>query len=234
MGAVKNNPEGLLLLAAGCALLLRSGGSIGRGEQSARRSQSTSYGARDRQYESDGRRQSGSRSAMTESMSRTADSAREYASDMGKTVSEKASAYASAVGDYADDARRTVADQSERIMQQAQGTLRRVLQEQPLAVAVLGLAAGAAVAAALPATSIERQTLGPAGERLSEAATNTGEQLREATSKAGERLMDVAEERGLNAEGLKEAASDVAGTFGSAFRGEQSSQSDQSSGGSAP
>ena len=30
VGAVKSNPEGLLLLAAGCALLLRSGGSSGR------------------------------------------------------------------------------------------------------------------------------------------------------------------------------------------------------------
>jgi hypothetical protein len=29
MGAVRSNPEGLLLLAAGCALLLRSGSSMG-------------------------------------------------------------------------------------------------------------------------------------------------------------------------------------------------------------
>jgi hypothetical protein len=229
IGAVKNNPEGLLLLAAGCALMLRSGGSIVERRMSGQRAQSTSYGGRDWQYESNSRRQNRSGSGITESMSQAADSAREYASDMGRTVSEKTSAYASAIGDYADDARRTVADQSGRLVDQAQGTFRHMLQEQPLALAVLGLAAGAAVAAALPATAIERQTLGPAGERLSEVAASTGEQLREAASKAGEKLMDVADERGLNSDGLKEAASDVADAFGSAFRGEQGNEAGQGS-----
>jgi hypothetical protein len=60
---------------------------------------------------------------------------------------------------------------------------------------------------------MERETLGPAGKRLSEAATNAGERLSEAASAAGERLMAVAEERGVNADGLKEAARDVASTF---------------------
>ena len=83
-----------------------------------------------------------------------------------------------------------------------------------MAVAIAGLAAGAAVAAAFPATRMERETLGPAGQRLSEAASSAGERLSEAASAAGERLMSVAEEKGLNAAGVKEVARDVADTFG--------------------
>lgn len=234
LGAVKSNPEGLLLLAAGCALLMRSGGSSGRTNQASRRPASTGYGdGRHYTGEGDGRRQSRG-SGISESMSQAADSAREYASGVGRTVSETASTYASAVGDYAGEARRTIIDQSERLVEQArttaQGTISRVLQEQPLAVAVVGLAAGAAVAAAIPATAVERRTLGPAGERLSEAAASVGQNLSQAASKAGEKLMNVAEERGLNADGLKDVASDVADAFGSAFKGEQTSRGGQSSG----
>jgi hypothetical protein len=219
VGAVKSNPEGLLLLAAGCALLLRSGRAA--------------YPSRGSASEGDGRRQTES-SGISDSVSQAAGSARQYASDVGKSVSEKAANYASAIGDYADDARRTIVDQSEQFVEQArttvQGTISRVLQEQPLALALVGLAAGAAVAAALPATAVERRTLGPAGERLSEAAVSVGENLTQAASKAGEKLINAADERGLNAEGLKEVASDVAGAFGNALSGEQPGDQSSASG----
>jgi hypothetical protein len=112
-------------------------------------------------------------------------------------------------------------DQSSRIAGQAQSTIERIVREQPLAVAIAGLAAGAAVAAAFPATRFERETLGPAGKRLSEAASDAGERLTEAASAAGERLMTTAEDKGLNKEGLKEVARDVAGTFEKSFTGEE-------------
>jgi len=224
VGAVKSNPEGLLLLAAGCALLLRSAGLSGRSNYSSGRQVPGQGGTRGQSTVS----------GMTENLSQAADSARDYASELGKTVSDKASAYASTAADYADGARRTIVDQSERLVEQArttmQSTIGRVLQEQPLALAVAGLAAGAAVAAAFPATAVERQALGEAGERLSEAASNVGKNLSQAASKAGEKLMSVADERGLNAEGLKEVASDVASTFGDAFSGNKDSRGSQSSG----
>jgi len=212
VGAVKRNPEGLLLLAAGCALLLRSGGSTGSMD-SIRRTVPEGV------------------SHATDRARGAADRARGYASDLRDNVSETASAYASKasdyaskVGDYAEDARRMVADQSGRIAAQAQSglqsTVDRVLQRQPLAIALAGLAVGAAVAAAFPETDIEERTLGPAGERLSEAAAEAGRQLNEAASAASERLKSAAEERGLSAEGLKDMASEVAGTFGETLKGE--------------
>jgi len=179
---------------------------------------------------------------MRGEMSRAADTAREYASDVGKTLSDTADSvgktlsekadrvgktlsettdrYVSAAGEYVGDARQTIVDESERIAGQAQSMIERIVREQPLAVAIAGLAAGAAVAAAFPATRFERETLGPAGKRLSEAASDAGERLGEAASAAGERLMAAAEEKGLNKEGLKEVAGDVAGTFEKSFSGE--------------
>jgi ElaB/YqjD/DUF883 family membrane-anchored ribosome-binding protein len=237
MSAVKKNPEGLLLLAAGCALLLRSGSASGRssGEGSGQYRRyvgsQTGYGRSDQDWR------------MREGISRAADTAREYASDVGKTLSdtadnvgktisekadrvgqtlsETADRYVSAAGEYAEDARQTIMDQSSRIAGQAQSTIERIVREQPLAVAIAGLAAGAAVAAAFPATRFERETLGPAGKRLSEAASDAGERLTEAASAAGERLMTTAEDKGLNKEGLKEVARDVAGTFEKSFTGEE-------------
>jgi hypothetical protein len=233
MSAVKKNPEGLLLLAAGCALLLRSGSTSAQG---------SSYGSS--QY----KRYSGSQTGydgndqdwrMREGMSRAADTARGYLSDtadnVGKTLSEKADRvgkslsettdrYVSAAGEYAEEARQTIVDQSGRIAEQAQSTVERIVREQPLAVVIAGLAAGAAVAAAFPATRFERETLGPAGQRLSEAATSAGERLSEAASAAGERLMTAAEEKGLNKEGLKQVARDVAGSFEKSSSGDQPDQ----------
>jgi hypothetical protein len=163
---------------------------------------------------------------------------------MTDRVSETASAYASSAADYAssaaghaagymDDARRAVSSQSGRIARQTQSTLQdtinRVVQEQPFAVALAGLAAGAALAAAFPTTDIEKRTLGPAGERMTEAAQQFRDQLREGAAKAGEQLKSVAEERGLNAEGFTEVAREAAGAFGSAFSGEQSGRSAQQS-----
>jgi hypothetical protein len=229
MGAVKSNPEGLLLLAAGCALLLRSGASR-RSAHTNERLRSTGIG-RERMSENYAPRQTGA--GISETISQAADSARDYAVDVSKAVTDKAGTYASTVGEYADDAWR----QSERFVVQArntvQDTINRVLQDQPLAVAVVGLAAGAAVAAAFPATAVERRTLGPAGERLTDAAASAGQQLGQAAFKAGERLMDAADQRGLNTEGLKDVASDVAGAFGSTFTGEKGRSGQSASSGSA-
>lgn len=230
MGAVKSNPEGLLLLAAGCALLMRSG-SLGSGLFGG--SQARGQGSQQR---SDYSSQRGTVGGIADAASESADRARRYVADVGNTVSETAKDYASSIGNYAADAQRAVVDNSERLMEQArstvQGTVSRVLQEQPLSLVLLGLATGAAVASVLPRTSVERETLGAVGERVAEFAGNVRENLGEAASQAGEKLKQVADERGLNAEGLKEVAQDVAGAFGSAFRGEDTEETgkQQSSG----
>jgi len=103
-----------------------------------------------------------------------------------------------------------------------------MVREQPWAVAVTGLLAGAAVAAIFPPSRIERRALGGVSERLRSAASSMGEQVIDAGLKAGERLSEVAEERGLTTEGLKEAARDVGETFSSALGGEESASAPRS------
>jgi hypothetical protein len=229
LGAAKSNPEGLLLLAAGLALLMRSGGSSG----SRMYSQSSSGDEHFQHYPG---RSGGWR--VPEAVSQATQTARDYAAErvssvgerisgMGEQVREAAGSYAASATNLASEAGRNVTDHSMRFAQQAQsrvqGSVNRVLQEQPLAVVLAGLAAGAAVAAMFPTTQMEQRALGPAGERVADFAERTGDQLKEAASKAGERLMSAAEERGLNADGLKEVAREVAGAFGSSFSGEQGS-----------
>ena len=223
VGAVKNNPEGLLLLAAGCALLMRTSGASKSHSRDAR-----VYGRNDMTQ----RGREARVRTVGERLSETAQSAGDYASDIGESVVETASSYASSVSGYADDVARATAERSGQLARQAQSTARdtinRVVQEQPLTVALVGAAAGVAVAAAFPATDLENRTLGPTGERLRDAAGRAGEQLKDAATKAGQRLAAAADERGLNTEGLKEVARDVGETFSSALEGEDASQTPQS------
>jgi hypothetical protein len=222
MNTVRRNPEGLLVLAAGCALLMRGGSAKASGF-------STNI---DRANgEATGRVSGGTtRSGVADRVSDAAS----FVSDVKDRVTDTASSYADSVSDYASEAAQNLSDQSLRLKQQAQSSLQsgmeRMLREQPLAVAILGVAAGAAVAAVLPTTSVENQALGGAREALADAANKVGENVMGAAGAAGERLKTVAAERGLTQDGLKEVARDVANTFTTRVSG---NDADQASGASA-
>jgi hypothetical protein len=221
-GAARRNPEALLLLAAGCCLLMRS-----RGSSSSRAASPGRYGGMEQGHQSGPDRLSSSagRSAsnVRDGLSRAADSATDYASEIKDRVSETAGAYADSISEFAQEAGRSVSERSTRLGRQAQSTLQgsmeRVLRDQPLAVAVAGLAAGAAVAALFPSTEIEGRTLGGAREALTDAAGKAGEMVMDAAGKAKERLQAAAEERGLSSQGLQGLASEVAETFTGAVAG---------------
>jgi len=230
LGAARRNPEALLLLAAGCCLLMRSG-PVFKGTSRTRYDDTGHEHRADFRHSSPG---AGS-SSVRAGVSRATDSAAEYASDIKDRVSDAASSATEAVADFAQDAGRNVSEHTSRLTRQAQSTLEtgmnRVLREQPLAVVMAGLAAGAAVAAVFPTTEIEDRTLGPAGESLRQAAGKAAEKVKDAAGKAGERLKSAAEERGLTTEGLKEVAGEVTETFTSAVSGKGD---DQSRGTTAP
>jgi hypothetical protein len=240
LGTVRRNPEAFLLMAAGCCLMMRSSSSrmsahrahqreewdyptgrasseVGRASASAREGLSRATDAA-----SDTARSAGDYASQVKD--RIADTASDYASQMKDRISNTASSYADSVKDLADDARRAVTERSARLSRQTQATLQssmqRVLREQPLAVAVAGLAAGAAVAALFPSTEVEDRVLGGAHEKLKDAAEKAGEGVMGAAGKAGERLKSAAEERGLTSEGLKEVAGEVVDTFKDAVSGE--------------
>lgn len=213
---VKQNPEGLLLLAAGCALLMRRGGLSG-------------------QFSTD-RPRTGANTGSG-GFAQAADDARQYAGDIAEKTGAAASDFASTASGYAGQASHIVGEKSQQIVQQAQSTLQStqsslqstmnsVLKEQPLVVALAGLAAGCAVAAAFPTTNIEKQTLGPVGVQMTKAAQEVGRQVNEATAKAGEQLKTSTGERGLSQDGLKEVAKEVAGAFSNSMSGETAKATD--------
>ena len=184
MGTAKRNPEALLVLAAGCALLMRGGGGP---------SQAASFQSSSESAGSDGR-------WATEKTS-------EVVSDLKGRVSDAASS----VSDYAGGVGRTISAQTSQIAGQAQSTLQTgfgyLLREQPLALVVLGLAAGAAVATLLPATEMEEQTLAPARDAIAGVTGKVGENLIEAASDAGQQLAHGIAERASG--GFKELVHQV-------------------------
>jgi hypothetical protein len=218
LGTARRNPEALLLFAAGCCLLMRGGAS-----SSSRRA---SYGADETRSASN--RSSDFTRYPSTSREGLASRASDYASQIKDRVSDTASSYAESVSDFAEDARRNISESSEGLKRKARSTMQsgmdRVLSNQPLAVAMAGLAAGAAVAALFPSTDIEDRAFGDAREALTDAAGAAGRRVIKAAGQAGEHLKTAAEERGLTSEGFKELAGEVTETFTSAVSGKSDDQ----------
>jgi len=225
LNAVKRNPEGLLLLGAGLALLLR-------GTSQTRPKFRAFNDDRDDIHRS-GRRAAAEGTAET--ISDVAANVRDVASDVGAKVSETVSGYASSAGEFAEDTRRAVMDKSGQYAQRAQSSIQdvvdRTLEQQPLALALAGFAAGAAVAAAFPASRMERRTLGPSANALSSVAASAQQKLTEAASAAGGEIKRAAEERGLNASGMVEVAEGVAGAVEDSLAGKQDNRGKRSDNG---
>ena len=236
MGAVTRNPEALLLLAAGVALLMRSGRgpSVRRNSLPDRRNEGQYRAGREDSASGISERVTEAARRAGEYVSGATQRAGEYLSEATDKVSETAGSYASSASEYANEAARIAADRSSRMANQVRDTADYLVREQPWAVALTGLLVGAAVAAAFPSTRLERRTLGEVGERLRSAAGTMGEQVMEAGMQAGERLNEVAEERGLTSEGLKQAARDVGETFSSALAGKESSTQSRRQAGKEP
>jgi hypothetical protein len=240
LNTIKRNPEGLLLLAAGAVLLMRTNAlktppspTDEYGRRIRRRGVQASESMEDAARQTMDTAQAYASSAAE--ARETMDTARSYgasASEVARETVETARSYASSASQYAGQARRAVGEQSERVIRQTRSMAQGVLRNQPLAIAVAGLAAGAALAAAFPPTQLERDTLGPMGDQMSKAAERVGDQLKQASMKAGEKLKNTAEERGLDSDGLKEMASEVADTFRTSMTGHPENKGESAS--SAP
>jgi hypothetical protein len=100
----------------------------------------------------------------------------------------------------------------------ARDNLASLFKAQPLALGALGLAIGAGIAAALPATEVENAYLGEASETVkNKSAEMAGQQVDKVTTLATH-VVDVATEearkQGLTTEGIKAAAGDLASKVG--------------------
>jgi ElaB/YqjD/DUF883 family membrane-anchored ribosome-binding protein len=220
VSAARRKPEALLLFAAGCALMMRGAGKGSSSRRSATDHPGDVYGEGPSYA-------GGNRSGPAAGLNRAAEKVTEYAGEVRDRVGDTAGAYASSMADYAEDARRrvgdyaggvrdnlsAVSDQVSRTAQSAAQMTSDTLRDQPVLIAALGLAAGAAVAAFLPTSEVERRTLRPAGDALAGAAGQAGENLMARAARAGEQVQKSAAERGLSTDGLKDLAHQAAETF---------------------
>jgi hypothetical protein len=196
-GAVANNPEGLLLLAAGGVLLMRKSGAAGRRP----------------------------RAPQSHDIHRRSGTSGSRLHEEGGSALES---IAGSTSNYARAASRAASDGAAALVGQAQSTfsrgLDRALDEQPLLVALGGLAAGAAMAAILPTTNLEREALGPFGGQLSEEASRLGDQLKETASKAAGTLKTGVQEHILEPDGVKKIVSEVTEVLRDGMQGERGRQ----------
>ena len=158
-------------------------------------------------------------SAASSAVSSVADSVADSVSGMAREASDALSSARSAVGEglheAGDRAHRMAHDLRSAGSQafgevrhsaagaghQARDTFFDVLEREPLVIGAIGLAVGAAIGAFLPATEVEREHLGPAGEALKEKADALVDRgvakAKEAVSEVYETARDEADRQGL-------------------------------------
>jgi hypothetical protein len=134
---------------------------------------------------------------------------RDRAADAVDNATRYGREYADSASEYVSSLPGTGAE----IFDTVRSNLSDVFRAQPLALGAIGIAIGAGIAAALPATELEADYLGEASDAAREKATEfAAEQTDRVTTVAENVAQAVTEEarkQGLTIEGAKSAAGDV-------------------------
>jgi ElaB/YqjD/DUF883 family membrane-anchored ribosome-binding protein len=204
--AAWRKPEAFLLLAAGCALLMRTGrgSGISRPEQMGSSRSSMAQGL------------SGSAQEARGQVSQTLGQASEAGSGYVDDMKDRLSDYAATAGQYADWTRERLSAGSDQMSKHARSAVQNAsetIREQPFLVAALGLVTGVAVASFFPPTEVERRTFGPAARTMADAANRSQESLMQAAGEAAQQLKDDAAARGMTPDGVKQMARAATDTF---------------------
>jgi hypothetical protein len=136
--------------------------------------------------------------------------------DVGQKASgaaaRAAQAAGEAVGEVAEVARKTVADtgaqmleRGTRISADISERTKKLIHEQPLLVAAVGLAIGAAIAAALPRTKAEDSLMGDTSDAMKDAVAQMASEEFEAAKSVADTVVEEAKKTATEA-GLSPAA----------------------------
>ncbi len=118
-------------------------------------------------------------------------------STVSSTVGQVGSTVSSTVGQVADQAGQAASGLVEGTQQQAvraQSQFQRVLQENPLAVGVAGLALGAAIGLAIPETQRENAVLGESRDRMMDRALGTAQDTMQKVGTIAQKAESAAED----------------------------------------
>jgi hypothetical protein len=163
--------------------------------------------------------------AGTESVGKGVSSATETLRDAGSAgldrVARAGSGVARAGSEVADAAygyAQNIPDASGALFGTARENLSELFRTQPLALGAVGLAIGAGIAAALPATEVEAEYFGEASDNFKEQAADfASEQVSRAATVAEDVVTaasDEARKQGLTVDAAKSAIADIPGKLG--------------------
>jgi hypothetical protein len=212
--SVRDNPIPVALIGAGIGWLLLSDRSSGqrRSRETSGRHTGEYYVERERREAFDDDRSEGMLASARDTASSMTDSARR----MIHNVKDKVTEGASAAGDYASSSGERIRHAGGRVRAvsgEAQRTVSRMIEEQPLIIGAVGFVAGALIGAAAPLSRTEERLFGETADDVRDRARQMArEGLSEAGAMAGEivrEARDTLDERGLTPQGLKESAAAV-------------------------
>ncbi len=123
------------------------------------------------------------------------------------TVGEMGRQRADSFSDYA----RSLPESGSELMENARDNIQELFRAQPLALGAIGLAIGAGIAAALPATKMESEYLGETSDAVREQAQEFASDQTARVKEVAETVITAATEeaarQGLTMEGVKSTAS---------------------------
>jgi hypothetical protein len=128
------------------------------------------------------------------------------AADAMQNVGAQSDRLTQSVGDRADSVRDWGSDTIDNV----RDNMTTFLHEQPLALAALGLAAGAAIAASLPVSDFERDHLSNAASFVSAQASETVDSVMARGNEVLDAVTDEMKRQKLTTEDAKRSVSDVA------------------------
>jgi hypothetical protein len=154
----------------------------------------------------------------TESIGGGVSSATETLRDAGSASLDRVARAGSEVADAAYGYAQNIPDAGGALFSTARDNLSELFRAQPLALGAVGLAIGAGIAAALPATDLEAKYFGEASDDFKEQAADfASEQVSRATTIAEEvaaAISDEARKQGLTVDAAKSAIADIPGKLG--------------------
>jgi hypothetical protein len=154
----------------------------------------------------------------SESVGKSVSSAKETLRDAGAAGLDRATRAGSEVAGAAYDYAQNIPDASGAMFSTARENLSELFRAQPLALGAVGLAIGAGIAAALPATDLEAEYFGEASDNFKEQAADfASDQVSRAATVAEDVVTAVSDEarnQGLTVDAAKSAIADIPGKLG--------------------
>jgi hypothetical protein len=213
--AARKNPISAALIGMGAVWLFTGGRGAGRAADLVR-------GAGfDRIPEATGNALDAARSTLragSESVGNGVSSATEALKDAGAAGLDRVARTSSEVADKAYGYAQNIPDASGALFSTARENLSDLFRAQPLALGAVGLAIGAGIAAALPATDLEAEYFGEASDKFKEQALDfASEQASRAATVAEDVVSAVSEEarnQGLTVDAAKSAIAEFPAKLG--------------------